>query len=266
MRYFGRLSFNGTSFVGWQNQPNGTSVQSLVEKAISTLVRKEIEITGCGRTDTGVHASRFYFHFDLNLILNTGQFIFKLNSLLPESIIFDQLLAVDDHAHARYDALQRTYRYYIIGKKNPFKTDAVFWFRQFHQLDIEKVKKAAGIIACGEDFFSFSKANSDVRNYICRLDEIEWEQPAPNILVMKISANRFLRGMVRLIVGACLNAGLDKVNLSEIEIAISEQKRLEKPWSVPACGLYLADVKYPFIETPSIEETYFFEPFGPFAK
>jgi tRNA pseudouridine38-40 synthase len=266
MRYFGRIVFCGTSFVGWQNQPNGKSVQSAIENAIAILIQKQIEITGCGRTDAGVHASCYYFHFDTDLPLIKELFSFKLNSMLPVGIHFDELIPVNQDAHARYDAHLRTYRYYICGTKNPFKSDAVFWFRQFRQLDMDKVKRAGEIIAKGEDFFAFSKTNSDVKNHRCQLYSLHWQRISDDIWVMEISANRFLRGMVRLIVGACLNTGLNKVDLSELEAAIQVQQRLKKAWSVPASGLYLCEVKYPFIEEDLTEKTYFFEPFGPFSQ
>ncbi|TVQ42407.1 MAG: tRNA pseudouridine(38-40) synthase TruA [Saprospirales bacterium] len=266
MRYFGSIAFNGTSFVGWQNQPNGVSVQATLEKAIATITQKKVNITGCGRTDAGVHASCFYFHFDAELNYELGHFVFKMNALLPDSIYIEELIPVGHEAHARFDAHHRTYRYYISGIKNPFKIDQVFWFRQFKQLDIEILTEAAKILANGEDFYAFSKTNTDVKNYRCNIYGLSWCQLFENTLVMEISANRFLRGMVRLMVGACLNAGLGKTSLEEIHSAIHHQKRLEKAWSVPAHGLYLTDVRYPFLNESSVEKAYFFEPFGPFSQ
>lgn len=266
MRYFGKIAYNGTSFVGWQNQPNSVSVQATLEKAIATILQKEVNITGCGRTDAGVHASCFYFHFDAELNYEPDHFVFKLNALLPESIYVEGLIPVHPEAHARFDANRRTYRYYISGKKNPFKADQLFWFRQFKQLDIELLKKAGEILGGGEDYFAFSKTNTDVKTYRCTMHGIYWHQLSEDILVMEITANRFLRGMVRLMVGACLNAALGKTSLEEIHAAVHQQTRLEKAWSVPAHGLYLADVGYPYLKDSSTKKAYFFEPFGPFAQ
>ncbi len=266
MKYFGLVAYCGTRYSGWQIQPNDLSVQQCLEEAAAKLFRTQVGITGCGRTDTGVHASCYFFHLECPEQAELHRTIRSFNALLPGDIHLSELIPVHEDAHARFDATHRTYRYYLTGFADPFREDKVFFFRQLHLCDFSLVSKAAEVIGRGEDFFAFAKSGSEVNHHRCRIDEIKWCQLSPKVWVFEITANRFLRGMVRLIVGACLNAGLGKITLEEIKDAVANQNRLSMPWSVPGHGLYLADIKYPYIPDKLSENSRFFEPFGPISK
>lgn len=245
MRYFIHLAYNGTAYFGWQIQPDHPSVQETLEKCLSLLLHSErIPITGCGRTDTGVHASCFYAHFDYPEAWDAErcrQLADQLNSFLPPDIAIYSIFAVNDNAHARFDAQERTYQYHISIAKNPF----TYPFRlRYHQtLEVERMNEAAALLCQHEDFTSFSKVHTQVNNFICHVMRAEWEQRDEE-LVFTITANRFLRNMVRAIVGTLLDVGRGRLTTEEFNQIILEKNRCQAGTSVPACALFLTDVRY----------------------
>ncbi|MEM9849333.1 MAG: tRNA pseudouridine(38-40) synthase TruA [Bacteroidota bacterium] len=244
MRYFAELAYHGTTFHGWQRQPKQISVQSTVEDALSTLLQQEITIVGCGRTDAGVHARQYFIHFDVSTPLH-AKFIHRINKFLPPSIAFRQFQQVADDAHARYDAYQRRYAYYLDLDKNPFQQHTRFYYYFARQLDQAKVQAAAQVLLNYQDFFPFCKSNNDLHHMGCQLYRSEWEFGSEQY-IFHIAANRFLRGMVRLIVGMCLNVGSGKLSIEAVKTALDRQQPLEKSWSVPPQGLFLEEIRYPF--------------------
>ncbi len=244
MRYFSELAYKGTNYNGWQRQPNAPSVQQTIEEALATILNTAIEVVGCGRTDTGVHASQYFLHFDFEGKF-PKEFLRRLNKLLPPDVAFRSIYEVAPDAHARFDATRRSYEYHIVLDKNPFLTDTAWHFPFFEKLDMEKTQAAAALLLNYGAFQPFCKSNTDVHTMECTLFRSEWVfDEAERRLVFHISANRFLRGMVRLIVGMCLNVGLGKVELDEVRNALDQQVLLKKSWSVPAEGLFLTEVRY----------------------
>lgn len=247
MRYFAELAYRGTHYFGWQRQPKQISVQETLETAFSTLLRTEIPITGCGRTDTGVHAKHYIIHFDFDGEFPKA-FVPRMNKFLPKDISISRIFEVDSEAHARYDAYERSYEYYLGFDKDPFSTELAWYFPNAEKPVLEKMQEAAGILTEYEEFYTFCKSNTDVKTMKCDLRRAEWVvDEANNKLVFHITANRFLRGMVRLIVGMCVNVGLGKLTVEEVRQALDEQKLLNKSLSVPPQGLYLTGIKYPFL-------------------
>jgi len=242
LRYFIELSYNGSSFHGWQIQPNAISVQENIEKALTTILREPQSIVGAGRTDAGVHAKFMVAHFNTNIEFNEEQFVFKLNSFLPESIAIDHIYKVQDEAHARFDAVARAYEYRITLNKNPFETESAHLVKL--PLDIEAMNKASKKMQEYTNFKCFSKSKTDVKTYNCDLFYAFWEQDH-NVLTFKISANRFLRNMVRAIVGTLLEIGCGKLTIEDMHRIIASENRSEAGYSVPAKGLYLTEVLYP---------------------
>ncbi len=242
MRYFIELSYNGSAYHGWQNQPKAISVQEVLEKALSTLLKTPISIMGAGRTDTGVHASQMFAHFDFNDELNDTNIIFKLNSFLPKDIAIQHIFKVNDDAHARFNALSRTYLYRITLEKNVFTFNNTFYVKQ--ALDVEKMKEASKILFDYKDFQCFSKTNTDVKTYYCNIMQAEWFFKN-NELHFIIKADRFLRNMVRAIVGTMINIGLGKINVEDLHQIIKSKNRSEAGFSVPAHALYLTKIEYP---------------------
>lgn len=246
-RYFLQLSYKGTAYHGWQTQPNALAVQQVLDKALLTYFRKPIETLGCGRTDTGVHASLFYAHFDLDIVLNEDEIekaIKGINSLLPADIALSHIIPVLENAHARFDATLRSYEYHIHYKKDPFKTDISWLIRD--DLDIEAMNTAAKIILQYLDFAAFCKANADNFTTICSVTKSEWEIKSDGI-IYHVSANRFLRNMVRAIVGTLVEVGKGKIQPDAMHQIIQSQNRSIAGASVPACGLFLTDIQYPYI-------------------
>jgi tRNA pseudouridine38-40 synthase len=266
MRYFGRIAYCGSRYAGWQNQPSDVSVQQTMEETLGVIFRESIKVVGCGRTDSGVHASTFYLHFEVPEIDSPGRVLRSLNALLPDDIYFGDLIPVSPDAHARFDAVKRTYRYYVTGIPDPFRREKVYFFPQMQFCDFDKLCKAAQLIGSHGEFYPFCKSGAEVNNYKCNVFSSRWIQKSEYVWVFEISANRFLRGMVRLIVGACINAGLGKFSIGEIESALYSQERLERPWSAPGHGLYLAEVEYPYIPESLTKMGGFFEPFGPLSE
>lgn len=242
MRYLITFSYLGTNYHGWQIQPNGNTVQEELNKAISTLCREEILTTGAGRTDTGVHARMMTAHFDANNPVGDGaQFVYRINKLLPKDIAVSAIKEVDSEFSARFSATERTYRYYITKDKDPFTLDTVAYIN--FDLDIELMNKAASILFEYEDFTSFSKVNTDTKTNNCTITHAEWYMEG-NILVFRISANRFLRNMVRAIVGTLIDVGRKKITIAEFRKIIESKDRSKASTSAPACGLFLEDIKY----------------------
>lgn len=242
-RYFIQLSYKGTNYHGWQIQPNAISVQEVVEKALTTVLREKTEVTGAGRTDTGVHASFFVAHFDVeNEILNPDNLCYKLNSLLPYDIAVQKIWHVKSDLHARFSAISRTYKYYISTQKNPFRSETSF--KYLLPLDIDKMNDAAQILFEYEDFTSFSRLHSDVKTNNCKILWASWEI-ANTQLIFTIKADRFLRNMVRAIVGTLLEVGKGKLSVNEFRNIIEAKDRGAAGASAPAKGLFLVDVEYP---------------------
>lgn len=246
MRYFVELAYNGKAYFGWQRQPNAISVQQTIEEALSTILRSEIVITGCGRTDTGVHAKQYFIHFDFDGTFPKG-FLSRINKFLPQDIVFYNLFPVKPEAHTRFDAYERSYEYHLTFQKTPFYADTSYHFPFAAQLNFEKIQKANQLLLQYEEFFPFCKTNTDVKTMKCALSRAAWEHPNEQSAIFHITANRFLRGMVRLIVGMNLNIGLEKTSLEELKKAMDHQTRLKKSLSVPPQGLFLTGIKYPYL-------------------
>lgn len=243
-RYFLQLAYRGTRYHGWQVQPNAPSVQSVLQTALSTLLRQPIEIVGCGRTDTGVHARCYVAHFDAADDL-PPKFLMQMNGLLPHDVAVYDCRQVADSAHARFDAWERSYEYHVALRKDPFSTETAWFFPQHQRLDLEKTQETAQLLLQHTTFFPFCKTHSDAEHYHCELRRAEWlHLPEQHRLIFYVTANRFLRGMVRLMVGACLNAGLGKIEVADVREALDDQKMLKRSWSVPPQGLFLTEVRY----------------------
>jgi tRNA pseudouridine38-40 synthase len=244
-RYFITLSYRGSRYHGWQIQPNAVSVQATLEGAIATILRQNIALTGCGRTDTGVHAGYYVAHFDAEGDLPI-RFLNGLNSLLPEDIAVYSIQAVSPEAHARFDAYERSYAYHLSFRKDPFLTDTAWFYPQFSRLNLGNMEKTASLLPQYASFFPFCKSDSGVEAYHCDLKNATWEcLPDNRGLVFHITANRFLRGMVRLIVGACVQTGIGQLSVADVQQALDMQTALPKNLSVPPHGLFLTRVLYP---------------------
>lgn len=244
MRYFVKLAFNGTRFVGWQIQPNGDSIQSILQNAMTLLFKESIELTGCGRTDAGVHATNFYAHFDIQKEFTQKELDFltnKLNSFLPKEIVIYKILKVSDDLHARFSAKSRTYKYYIDISKDPFSFQNSY--RVFEPLHVDAMNQAALYLLQIQDFTSFSKLHTQVNNNNCTVTFAQWEQ-VNHQLVFTITANRFLRNMVRAIVGTLLLVGKGKITFEEFQKIVLEKNRSKAGTSVPAHALFLENVRY----------------------
>ena len=242
-RYFIGCSYRGSNYSGWQSQPNAPTIQDAIEERMEKLMGKNIPIIGCGRTDAGVHASDYVFHFDTEDALD-DHFIFKMNMMLPKDIALKNLNQVPQEAHARFDAVSRSYEYYIHGRKDPFLTGLSYYYPHLFRQDLQALQEVASIYLKYKDFNTFCKSKTDVKTTLCEISQAEWMING-NKLVFHITANRFLRGMVRLMVGACINVVLGKLSIEEVKAALEEQRRLKKDLSVPAEGLYLSAIKYP---------------------
>ena len=242
MRYFLELSYNGKNYHGWQIQPNAISVQEVLEKAMSTLLNTKVTLVAAGRTDTGVHAQQMFAHCDIDQAIENQNFVYKLNSFLPKDIGVHNIFEVKPEAHARFDALSRTYVYRIALKKDVFNFDLTYLINQ--DLDVDKMNRAAKILFEYKDFQCFSKTHTDVKTYICEVMKAEWTRVG-NELHFVIKADRFLRNMVRAIVGTLINVGLHKIKVEDVHRIIASKDRGEAGYSVPAQGLYLTQIEYP---------------------
>ena len=241
MRYFIELSYKGTNYHGWQIQPDASSVQEEITKALATILQEKILLVGAGRTDAGVHASQMFAHVDTVKKL-TDDYVHKLNAILPNDIVIKSIKEVSDETHARFDAVSRTYEYRILLGRDPFLLD-ITW--QLHQknLQIEKMNEAANLLFEYEDFESFSKVKTDVNTFNCTIMKAVWTLEDKH-LIFHIKANRFLRNMVRAIVGTLLEVGLGKKTIEDFRNIIESKKRSEAGLSVPAKGLFLTEVCY----------------------
>ena len=242
MRYFIELSYNGKGYHGWQNQPNAISVQEVVERALSRLLNTPVAIMGAGRTDAGVHASQMFAHFDTVAIFNPQDLVFKLNSFLPDDVAIARIFKVKPEIHARFYAMSRTYLYRVSVRKNVFEFDASYYVKQ--ALDLDKMNAAAKLLLEYKDFQCFSKSKTDVKTYHCDIIKAEW-LIKDGELHFVIQANRFLRNMVRAIVGTLINIGLGKMDVEALHQIIKSKNRSEAGFSVPAHGLYLTHIEYP---------------------
>lgn len=243
MRYFIEISYNGTSYHGWQVQQNAISVQEKINDALSKKLRIATACVGSGRTDTGVHALVQVAHFDVeNPILKHENFLFQLNSILPPNISVNKLISVIETASARFDATSRSYIYKIHCRKNPFLDGRSYFFN--HALDINKMNAAGNLLLDWTDFQAFSKVHTDVHTYNCDITKAAWKQEN-DLLTFSVTANRFLRGMVRTLVGTMLDVGQNKISLENFKGILASKDRQNAGRSVPACGLYLSDIKYP---------------------
>ncbi len=242
-RYFIKLAYKGTAYHGWQKQDNAHSIQQELENALEALLGKSTETLGCGRTDAGVHAREFYAHFDAETRIADEKFIvYKLNKILPKDISVSSVFEVKDSANARFDAVSRTYQYYISRKKNPFEIETAYYL--YGVLDIGKMNRAAKLLFNHIDFTSFSKSNTQVFTNNCTILKAEWYQKDA-LLIFEIKANRFLRNMVRAIVGTLLQVGKGELSEEEFEKIILSKNRQLAGFSVPAEGLFLTQVDYP---------------------
>ncbi|MCG9793024.1 tRNA pseudouridine(38-40) synthase TruA [Flavobacterium algicola] len=245
MRYFIKLAYNGSPYHGWQYQPNAASVQETLNNAASVILNTPINAMGAGRTDTGVHAREMFAHFDYNKEIDIPKLIYKLNSLLPKDIAIYDIITVADEAHCRFDATKRTYQYHINTVKDVFLQDQSWYLNQ--SLDIDLMNEASKILLNHTDFQCFSKVNTDVNTFDCTIFEAKWQKLGDH-LVFTISANRFLRNMVRAIVGTLVNVGMNKINLDDFENIIISKSRDKAGTSVPAHGLYLTKIVYPYLD------------------
>ena len=250
MRYFIKLAYNGTRYHGWQYQPNAASVQETMNKAFSMLLNTNISLMGAGRTDTGVHAKEMYAHFDFENPFDIPSLVHKLNSYLPKDIVIYNIIPVHDEAHTRFDATKRTYEYHINMFKDVFLQEQSWFLHQ--KLDINLMNEAAQLLFNHTDFQCFSKVNTDVNTFDCTIFEAKWTQgenkQENNRLIFTISANRFLRNMVRAIVGTLINVGLHKITVFDFNAIIESKNRDKAGFSVPAHGLYLTKIEYDYIK------------------
>ena len=241
MRFFIQLSYKGTAYHGWQVQPNANTIQEEINKALSTILNVKIEVMGAGRTDTGVHAKQMFAHFDCNKVFEAKILIQKLNSFLPSDIAIQAIFEVGTEVSSRFDAISRTYEYHIVQHKSPFATDAYYLHKK---LDVDAMNRGADYILGKQDFTSFSKVNTDTFTNNCEVALAHWEWDN-NVLVFTIKADRFLRNMVRAIVGTLLEVGIAKISADQVLDVIAAKDRCEAGTSAPAKGLFLAKVEYP---------------------
>lgn len=243
-RYFIDLSFNGTAYHGWQVQPNAISVQQMLAEALATLLKEDTELTGSGRTDTGVHALNYTAHFQtLNSPeqINEMDLVYKLNRILPHDIAIQQIRQVKPDAHARFSALSRSYDYIICRKKDPFMVNRA-WLME-RPLDYDSMQEVSQKLLQYEDFESFSRSNTQVNNYLCNVSSASWRQEG-HLWIFNIEANRFLRNMVRAIVGTLADVGLKKISPSQFDAIVESKNRSNAGYSVPGCGLYFLGAEY----------------------
>lgn len=242
MRYFITFSYDGTAYHGWQIQPHSVSVQEEIQKALSTLLRRPMEVVGAGRTDTGVHARKMFAHFDSEYELECPQLVYKLNKLLPRDIAVQQVERVADDMHARFSAKSRTYHYYVHLDKNPFLRS--YSWQVYGNPDFELMNRAAAVLMEYTDFTSFSKVNTDTKTNDCTITEARWDRVADGQWRFTITANRFLRNMVRAIVGTLMEVGRGRMTIEQLRNVVDAKDRCRAGDSVPGNALFLVDVKY----------------------
>ncbi len=240
-RYFLEVSYKGFNYSGFQKQENANTIQAEIEKAFLLLHKNRIELTGSSRTDAGVHALQNYFHFDYEEPIH-HQFLYKINAILPEDIVVVNIQIVNDDAHCRFDATSRVYRYCIYQTKNPFLRDCAYYFP--YKISFERLNEAAILLMNYNDFTSFSKRNTQVKNFLCIIQQSEWRQEK-NLLVYQVKANRFLRGMVRGLTGTMLKVGRGRISIEEFKQIIEGRDCSKADFAVPAKGLFLKKVEFP---------------------
>ena len=243
MRYFIEISYNGSKYHGWQIQPNAISIQETLMNALTTILRKDISVVGAGRTDAGVHALQLMAHFDIDFAINEQEIVHNLNAYLPDDIVVTSIFLVPDNAHARFDASRRSYEYRIWLGRNPFLLDTTYQVHR-QQYDIKKMNEAASVLLEYTNFKCFSKSKTDVKTYNCDITEAKWVLDNGK-LTFYITADRFLRNMVRAIVGTLLDIGLGKKTKQDFINIIKSEDRSNAGLSVPPQGLFLSEVKYP---------------------
>jgi tRNA pseudouridine38-40 synthase len=248
-RYFLEVSYKGTAYSGFQSQHNANTIQAEVEKGVEIILKDKLTMTGSSRTDTGVHALQNYFHFDTILpleqtldIQTVTQIIYKLNAILPADIVVKNIRLVPPESHCRFDALSREYNYYIYRQKDPFLKEIAFFFP--YKLDLEKMQEAAALVKGFTDFTSFSKRNSQVKTFFCKIEKSNWILK-DNYLIYNVKSNRFLRGMVRALTATMLKVGRGKISLNEFRTIIEAKDCTKASFAVPAHGLFLMQVTYP---------------------
>ena len=250
MRYFFEIAYNGKNYAGWQNQINAVGIQSVIENALSQIFRTPVKIIGSGRTDTGVHGEQQFFHCDLEKAFDHESMIIKMNSFLPRDIVVKTIRKVKPDASARFDALERTYNYRITRKRNPFLEGLAWHF--FRPVNVQTMNKAAALLVGEQDFQCFSKVNTDVNHFLCNIKRAHWREEG-ELLEFTITANRFLRGMVRSIVGTLLDVGSGKTSIEQFQDIIASKDRKRAGHNVAPQALYLTKIKYPpgiFIKEP----------------
>ena len=242
MRYFFEITYNGSNYHGWQSQVNAVGIQGIVEEVLSKLFRDKITIVGSGRTDRGVHCVQQYFHADISKSFDVNNLLIRMNSFLPRDIAIRSVRRVKADASARYNASARTYQYHITRIKDPFRVGSAYYFRK--SLDMPTLKLATSLLLGVQDFQCFSKVKTDVDHFICKVTKAHWNQNG-ELLVFTITANRFLRGMVRAVVGTLLDVGAGKINTGDFRHILKSKDRRKAGMNVPAEGLFLTQVKYP---------------------
>lgn len=243
-RYFLYFKYDGTAYHGWQVQPNARTVQDELQRALSTLFREDVSVTGAGRTDTGVHARMMVAHFDTDKDIDCPQLVYKLNRLLPRDISADKVMPVSDDMHARFSAVSRTYRYYVHLRKDPFRR--AYSCELFYDLDFDKMNRAAVMLLGHDDFAAFCKSNSDVKTTLCNVTEARWVKDGGYSWHFVITANRFLRNMVRAVVGTLVDVGRGRVSLEGFKDIIDGGSRSDAGESMPGNALFLENIEYPF--------------------
>lgn len=241
MRYFIDISYDGSNYHGWQIQPNADTVQHQINLAFSTILNEEINVLGAGRTDTGVHAKKMIAHFDTNQTIDFEKFKYRINGFLKNDISLNDIYKVKEDAHARFSAISRTYEYRVSRTKNPFSVNSYFLLRD---LDFQSMKKACKFLHGSHDYTSFAKLHSENYTNNCEVYIANWKEDE-NLLIFTIKANRFLRNMVRAIVGTLIEIGEGKISFSDIETILMSKDRANAGYSVPANGLSLIDIEYP---------------------
>ena len=242
MRYFFEIRYKGTHYHGWQSQANAVGIQQMVEEVLSKLLREQISIVGSGRTDTGVHCAQQFFHTDIKKDFDQNQLIQRLNSFLDKDIAIRSIRPVKSDASARYSAIERTYEYRITRVKDPF-SNGFAWF--VHKpIDVSTLQRASALLIGTHDFQCFSKVKTDVNHFVCRVRKAEWVEKG-SFLVFTICANRFLRGMVRAIVGTLMDVGTGKISMDDLRYILKSKDRRKAGQNVPAEGLFLTQVRYP---------------------
>lgn len=243
MRYFIFLAYDGTNYHGWQIQPNACSVQGEIQRCLSTILRRETPIVGAGRTDTGVHARRMAAHFDSEEPIDCLQTAFRLNRILPPDISIERIISVDNSLHARFSATSRTYHYYIHTKKCPFNRG--YSLETHYNLDFDMMNKAGEYLLSVKDFAAFCKAGSDVKTTLCDVRTAKWVEESPGNWYFEITADRFLRNMVRAVVGTLVDVGRGRLSMEDFKAVVESKTRTEARESMPAHALFLENVEYP---------------------